>query len=126
MPVADMIRALRERLSVVLGSPLAWEPEGASEEMKRQVINEILDKVAAGLSDLGKTRLFHDRIKEWRHAYHGHSGPGSTRARDIDGIYDAAAPTPTETADENASKFVAAIRAIVKEAVEAAGGRFQA
>ena len=30
------------------------------------------------------------------------------------------APTPTETADENASKFVAAIRAIVNEAVEAA------
>ncbi|MGO8678205.1 MAG: hypothetical protein ACLQVX_20370 [Limisphaerales bacterium] len=126
MPVADMIWALRERLAVVLGSPLAWKPDGGSEEMKRQVINEILDKVAAGLSDLGKTRLFHDRIKEWRDAYHGHSGPGSTRARarDIDGIYDAAAPTPTEIADENASKFVAAIRAIVNEAVEAAGGRF--
>lgn len=127
MPVADMIGALRERLAVVLGSPLAWEPEGASEEMKRQVVNEILDKVAAKLAELGKMRLFDDRIKDWVKAYYDHSGPGSTRgrARDIDGIYDSAAPTPTDKADENASKFVAAIRAIVKEAVEAVGGRFQ-
>lgn len=127
MPVADLIGALRERLALVLGSPLAWEPDGASDEMKRQVINEILDKIASKLSELGKTRLFHDRIKDWGKAYYDHSGPGSTRgrARDIDSIYDAAAPTPTDKADENASKFVAAIRAIVKEAVEAVGGRFQ-
>ena len=127
MPVADMIGALRERLSVVLGSPLCWEPEEAPEEMKRQVINEILDQVAGKLVELGKTRLFHDRTNDWSKAYYAHSGTGSTRdrARDIDSIYDTAAPTPTDKADKNANEFVAKIRAIVKEAVEAAGGRFQ-
>jgi hypothetical protein len=126
MPVADMIGALRERLAEVLGSPLRWEPAGAPDEMKRQVTNEILDKVAGNLEQLGKSRLFQDRTKEWSRAYYEHSGRGSTRdrARDIDGIYDIAAPTPTDKADENASNFVAAIRAIVKEAVEASGGRF--
>jgi hypothetical protein len=121
-----MIGALRERLAVVLASPLRWEPDGAPQDMKRQVINEILDKVAGKLEQLGKSRLFQERTKEWSKAYYEHSGPGSTRARarDIDTIYDTAAPTPTDKADENASKFVAAIRTIVKEAVEAAGGRF--
>jgi hypothetical protein len=126
MPVADMIGALRERLSVVLASPLRWEQDGAPEEMKRQVINEILDKVAGKLGDLGKTRLFYERIKDWSKAYSEHSGPGSTkaRARDIEAIYDNAAPTPTDKADKNANEFVASIRTIVKEAVEAAGGKF--
>ena len=126
MPVADMIGALRERLAVVLASPLRWEPDGAPQDMKRQVINEILDKVAGKLEQLGKSRLFQERTKEWSKAYYEPSGRGSTRARarDIDTIYDTAAPTPTDKADENASKFVAAIRTIVKEAVEAAGGRF--
>jgi hypothetical protein len=126
MPVADMITALRERLSVVLALPLKWEPENAPEEMKRQVVNEILGKVAGKLEGLGKSRLFQERTKEWSKAYYEHSGRGSTRdrARDIDNIYDTAAPTPTDKADENASNFVAAIRTIVKEAVEAADGRF--
>jgi hypothetical protein len=127
MPVADFIGALRERMSVVLGTPLKWEPDGASEEMKRQVVNEILDEVAKGLVELGKTRLFQDRTKEWATAYYDHSGPGSTRgrARDIDSIYDIAAPTPTDKADENVSKFVAAITGIVKSAVDKVGGKFQ-
>jgi len=127
MPVADLIRELRERMAVVLSTPLKWEPDGASEEMKRQVVNEILDGVASGLTELSKTRLFQERTTEWGNAYYAHSGPGSTRgrARDIDMIYDIAAPTPTEKADENASKFVTAITTIVKESVTKAGGRFQ-
>ena len=127
MPVADFIGALRERLSLVLADPLRWEPDGATDEMKRQVVNEILDEVANGLVKLGKSRLFQDRTKEWARAYYDHSGKGSTRgrARDIDSIYDIAAPTPTDKADDNASKFVAAITGIVKAAVEKAGGKFQ-
>src|SRR5205807_2320404 len=114
------------RMAGVLGTPLKWEPDGASEEMKRQVISEILDGIAAGFVELGKSRLFDERTKDWAKAYYDHSGPGSTRgrARDIDSIYDTAAPTPTDKADENASKFVAVITGIVKEAVVKAGGRF--
>ena len=127
MPVADFASALRERLAFVLADPLQWEPAQGTEEMKRQVVNEILDEVAKGLAQLSITRMFHDRSKEWAKAYYEHSGPGSTRdrAHDIDAIYDLAAPTPTEKANENASKFVAAITGIVRTAVEKAGGKFQ-
>jgi hypothetical protein len=90
------VRPLRERLAKVLATPLRRAPDGASEEMKRQVINEILDGVAAGLVGPGKSRL-----------------------------YDAQAKLPAAKADDNAGKFGAAIARIVKDALEKAGGKFQ-
>ena len=39
--------------------------------------------------------------------------------------YGTVAPTPTDKADENASKFLMAIRAIVNEALESEGGKFE-
>jgi hypothetical protein len=127
MPVADFSSALREKLSYVLADPLRWEPEGATEEMKRQVINEILDEFAKNLAGTSKTRLFQERTKEWRRAYYDYSGPGSTRkrAQDIDALYDMAAPIPSDKANENVSRFVATITGIVRAAVEKAGGKFQ-
>jgi hypothetical protein len=65
-------------------------------------------------------------VKDWVTAY-AHRGAGSTydRARDIDGIYDIAAPIPDEAGNENASKLVAEISGVVKSAVLDAGGKFQ-
>jgi len=125
-PVADFIRLLIERVTVVLDSPLRWEPEGATEEMKRQVIADIASAVHAKLHELGQTRIFHDRVKEWSDAY-AHSGTGSARERalDIEGIYGKAAPIPGEVADPNASSLVASMRDLVKLAVEDAGGILQ-
>jgi len=126
MPVADFILRLSEHIIVFLGSPIKWEPDNASEEMKRQVVDEIARQVFSELHSLGTQRLFHERVKEWMVAY-SHRGSGSTsiRARDIEGIYDAAAPIPGKAGNENTSKFVASLTHVVKDAVRKAGGSFQ-
>ena len=125
-PVADFIARLIEHVTVVLSNPLRWEPESATEEMKRQVIADIASVVHGKLHELGESRLFHERVKEWSVAY-SHRGTGSARERamDIDGIYGVAAPIPGETGDPHSSALVASIKALVQEAVESAGGDFE-
>ena len=125
-PVADFILRLSEHIIVFLGSPLRWVPAYAPEEMKRQVVDEIARRVFTDLHELGAQRLFHERVKEWAVAYsHRDTGSAGKRARDIDGIYDAAAPIPGEAANENASQLVAAITGTVKNSVAKSGGVFQ-
>ncbi len=125
-PVADFISRLIEHVTVVLSTPLRWDPDNAPEEMKRQVIADIASAVHNKLHELGETRLFHERVKEWSVAY-SHRGTGSSRERalDIEGIYGVAAPIPGEMADSHSSALVASIKAFVQEAVESAGGAFE-
>jgi hypothetical protein len=125
-PVADFISRLSEQLIVFLGSPIRWEPEIASEEMKRQVIDGIARQVYTNLHALGAQRIFHERVRDWSVAY-SHRGTGSTseRARDIDRIYESAAPIPREAGNEHTSKFITALTSVVKEAVHTAGGRVE-
>ena len=126
-PVADFITRLIEHVTVVLSTPLRWDPEDAPEEMKRQVISDIASAIDGKLHDLGRTRLLDDRVKEWIVAYsHRKEGSARKRALDIEGIYGGAAPIPGEAADANASALVSAVKTVVKEAVEATGGRVDA
>ena len=94
--------------------------------MKRQVIADIASVVHGKLHELGESRLFHERVKEWSVAY-SHRGTGSTRERpmDIEGIYGVAAPVPGETGDPHSMALVASSKELVKEAVENAGGDFE-
>jgi len=125
-PVADFIARLIEHVTVVLSNPLRWDPESAPEEMKRQVIADIASAVHSKLHELGETRLFHERVKEWGVAY-SHRGTGSSRERamDIEGIYGVAAPIPGEAADPQSTALVASIKAFVQDAVESVGGEFE-
>ncbi len=125
-PVADFILELSKHISIFLSAPVLWDPKHASDEMKRQVANQIAQKVFSELHRLGQQRFFHDRVKDWVAAY-AHRGTGSTydRARDIEEIYDVAAPIPGEAGNENACKLVAEINGVVKAAVLEAGGKFQ-
>ncbi len=125
-PVADFIAKLIEHVSVFLSTPLRWEPDNGDEDMKREAVTEISRAVYRQLHTMGEQRLFHERVMDWAAAY-SHSGTGSARerAKDIDSIYNVAAPIPGETADPNASVLVAAINTVVKDAVQKAGGKFQ-
>lgn len=125
-PVADFIARLIEHVTVVLSNPLRWSPENAPEEMKRQVIADIASAVHGKLHELGETRLFHERVKEWSMAY-SHRGTGSSRERaiDIEGIYGVAAPIPGEAADPHSTALVASIKSFVQAAVESTGGEFE-
>ena len=124
-PVADFILCLSERISVFLSSPIHWEPVEASEEMKRQVTDEVARQVFAQLHILGSQRLFHERLREWEVAYsHRSTGSAGKRAHDIEGIYNAGAPIPGEAGNPPSSEFVAEITRVVSEAVHHAGGKF--
>ncbi len=125
-PVADFIARLIEHVTVVISTPLKWVPEDAPEEMKRQVVSEITSEVHAELHALAESRLFHERVKAWSIAY-SHRGTGSTRerARDIEAIYEQAAPIPGEMADPRASEFVASVLKVAQAAVERKGGMFE-
>jgi len=98
--VADFIARFIEHVTVVLSTPLRWSPEQAPEEMKRQVIADISSEIHGRLHDLGESRLFRERLAEWRAAY-SYRGTGSSHARalEIDGIYEVAAPIPSEIAE---------------------------
>src|SRR2546426_1528205 len=125
-PVADFIARLIEHVMVVISTPLKWVPEDAPEEMKRQVVSEITSEVHAELHALAESRLFHERVKEWSIAY-SHRGTGSTRerARDIEAIYEQAAPIPGEMADPRASEFVASVLRVAQAVVERKGWMFE-
>ena len=101
-------------------------PEDAPEEMKRQVVSEITSEVHAELHALAESRLFHERVKEWSIAY-SYRVTGSTRgrARDIEAIYEQAAPIPGEMADPRTSEFVASVLKVAQAAVERKGGMFE-
>jgi GTPase Era involved in 16S rRNA processing len=125
-PVADFIARLIEHVTVVLSNPVRWEPENAPEEMRRQVVADISSAVHGKLHELGESRLFHERVKEWSVAY-SHRGTGSSRERamDIEGIYGVAAPIPSQVADPHSNALVSSIKMLVQEAVEGAGGDFE-
>jgi hypothetical protein len=125
-PVADFIARLIEHVTVVLSNPLRWEPDNAPEPMTRQVVADISSAVHSKLHELGESRLFHERVKEWSIAY-SHRGTGSARDRalDIEGIYGVAAPVPGESGDPHGTALVASIKTLVQQAVEEARGAFE-
>lgn len=81
-----------------------------------------LNKTLRGFS---VRRLIQQRFHEWAEAYTRHHGWGSarTRARAVDTIYDAAAPVPAETPDAHGNEFLREIRLLVREAIQAGGGK---
>jgi len=125
-PVADFILRLSEQISVFLESPVRWEPAHAPDEMKRQVVSEIVRRVFSDLHEMGAQRLLHDRVMAWAKAY-GHRGDGSTyeRAKDIEGIYGLAAPLQGEGPSDRTKELVSAILTIVKSSMSKSGGSFE-
>ena len=126
-PVADLINALQTHVRPFLEAPLRWEPPtGATDEMMAFAIDRIAQAVSQRLHDWVGTRLVRDRIIKWQEAY-GHRGVGSARdrRRDIESIYSEAAPVPGQIADPPSNEFLREIRMLIRDAVEAGGGRLE-
>jgi hypothetical protein len=126
-PVADLIDALQTHVRPFLGSPLRWEPaNGATDEMMAFAIDRIAQKLSQRLHDWVGTRLVRDRIIKWQRAY-GHRGVGSARERrrDIESIYSEAAPVPGQIADPPSNEFLREIRLLIRNAVDAGGGKLE-
>jgi len=124
-PVADFRARLIEQVRPFLEEPLQWEPSPGTEEMRVQAVDAISRAVSKTVEDFAKDRVLISRATEWLDAYASHRGPGSTRerSRDVDTIYDKAAPVPGGTADPAANAFLLEIRKLVQGAITTTGGK---
>lgn len=123
-PVADLEQAIRDRVYVFLENPVTWRPPTDDPDQKALAVAAVCAEVNARLREFSLRRVIEQRFPDWADAFTAHSGTGSTwrRARAIDGIYDIAAPVPGETPDGYGNEFLREVRALVREAIRAAGG----
>jgi hypothetical protein len=131
MPVADLIECLQERLQAFLSHPIGWvgddkknvPREEVTEEAKEKAIESVVTTVHARLHAIAPQRLLAARLSEWAAAY-GHSGAGSTvvRARDMRSIYEHAVPIPSDTASEDAMRFLDDVAELVEKVIDENGG----
>jgi energy-coupling factor transporter ATP-binding protein EcfA2 len=122
-PVADLRRELADRLFVVLQNPVKWQGAEPVDDKKQAVFEQIAGEITRRMASLAKSRLWNERIDDWRSAYDKH-GRGSTfvRARIIGhDIYQGAAPIPAEIPSPDQNTFLRQIVAEVKQAMEDAG-----
>jgi hypothetical protein len=122
-PLADLQERLMEEISKFLDAPAGWTRPPKGEEEAQQATALVKKSVFGALQAFLHGRLISDRLKEWRDAYN-QSGKGSAtrRAHDISEIYDAAAPVPGAVVTNETREFLAGMRRIVHEAIQAAGG----
>ena len=122
-PVADFRARLLEQVRPFLEEPLRWKPSPGSDEMRAQAVDAISREVSKAVEDFAKDRVLVRRATEWMKAY-SHRGHGSTwvRSREVETIYDIAAPIPGGTADPAANAFLLEIRKLLRKAIRAGGG----
>jgi hypothetical protein len=126
-PVADLIASLQAHIRPFLEIPIRWDPaQGATDEMKAHAIDRIAQEVSLRLHELSANRVMSSRVIAWREA-HAHRGVGSvaTRRRDVEFIYEQAAPIPGEVADSTANEFMREIRILLRDAIREAGGELE-
>jgi hypothetical protein len=121
-PLSDLIRDLSECLAAFISTPRDWKPGKPSDEQCEAATAMVAREVFSRLHGLAKDRLFLKQLKEWGIAY-SYRGIGSTRlrARDIQGIYDVAAPIPLEIPSSESAAFLDRMRELFRDAAEAAG-----
>ena len=122
-PVADLTDRLSRELRIFLDRPSRWNPANASEEEQQAVINAIAQEVFRRVSALARERLFLAQTPAWLTAFE-RSGKGSatTRAFDIEAIFDVAAPHPDERFSRASVEFQRELRLLVREAILEQGG----
>ena len=123
-PVADLMGRLSESISKFLASPDRWEPTTQDEAEKERAVAAVQQAVSTQLHRFVPEVLLAEPRPDWLAAF-DFKGYGSTgrRARRIQAIYETAAPIPAEPLDPRAAEFLRAVRVLVYEAIDAAGGR---
>lgn len=124
-PVSDLEQAIRDTVYIFLENPVKWDPPTEDPDLRALSIAAVCAEVNARLRRFTMRRVIAERFPDWSDAYAGHSGTGSTRrrARAIEDIYQTAAPVPGESPDRHGNQFLIEIRELVREAIQAAGGR---
>ena len=122
-PVADLVRQLQSSISRWLDNPSGWTREPDNEDERQAVINAIRRRVFMQVHTLAEQRIISAHIPGWRNAW-GFSGPGSSRerAREMERIYDYAAPSVSSVMDGQSQEFLDQVIGIVKDSIEESGG----
>lgn len=125
-PLADLQGRLMEEISKFLDAPADWTRAPEDDDEAQQATATVKKSVFAALHAYIHNRMVTEALQGWRQAY-SRAGKGSAthRAYDIDGIYDSAAPVPGSVVSNEAREFLAGLRKIVHEAIEAAGGEIR-
>lgn len=115
-----------EEIFKFLDAPADWTRAPGDDDEAQQATAMVKKSIFVALHAYIHNRMVTGALQELRRAY-SRSGEGSAthRAYDIDGIYDNAAPVPGSVVSNEARQFLARLRQIVHEAIEAAGGEIR-
>ena len=115
-PVADLVRQLQTGISLWLSNPARWTRQRKSEDEGQEAINAIRQNVYVQIHAFAEKRLIASHMVGWTTAF-SFRGTGSSheRARRMDRIYDAAAPSITSTMDPSSQEFLDEVKSIVQE-----------
>ena len=124
-PVADLVRQLQNGISFWLNDPAGWTRQPENEAERQAAIDEIRRKVYIRIHKLAEDRLIISHARDWRTAF-AFSGTGSSnqRAKEMDRIYNAAAPSIIFQMAE-AQEFTSQVFQLVKDAIQESGGSLQ-
>jgi adenylate kinase family enzyme len=122
-PVADLRKALLDRIYVFVQNPLRWEGAEPEDDEKQVIFDTFADTIARRMLVLAVQRVWQQKAQEWRTAY-DKRGRGSTFVRaDVIGwqIFVPAAPIPDLTPSMDRNQFLRDVANAVKEAAEECG-----
>jgi hypothetical protein len=123
-PIADLIQDLLNGFNNFIAKPLKWEPVSVTEESQQQSKARIKQELDGRLKSYISKSLYLERRSEWHDAFVPRGkGSAVVRSRIVQGIYDTVSPIPGETPSSDLNRFLKELRIIVKESIEAAGGK---
>jgi hypothetical protein len=128
-PIANLVERLQERVSSFLAEPLSWSPAlptDGTEELSLQAVDNIRREVHQRLLELSRRRMIDERLSGWVEAFEL-KGIGSTRtrAKELLGLYESAAPVPNEMPGPDSNEFLFELRELVADSIEAGGGKLR-
>lgn len=123
-PIADLKKELTESVTDFIANPREWEPRAAAEEDRARAAERVRQEMSLRIQTLVEARLRVDQTVQWQDAYaFAGTGSGLRRSLKIWGIYQEAAPVPTNVPNRESTTLLDLIRSIFLDAVTAAGGR---
>lgn len=123
-PVSDLFSSLRDNLYAFIEEPYDWTETDADAELKEASLEAVRQELSKRLFQFASVRLWLNQTDGWTRA-HLRRGNGSTfeRADDIRGINRRAMALQQEVTPRVFSDVLTEIFELVRESVEASGGR---
>ena len=126
-PVADLVTHLTEAINRFLNHPLRWENDSGlagSQKAQDTILDKIRQNVADEITSYALQQLIEQSLPSWLQAlkYRG-TGSALPRAKEIQGIYQMAAPPIADVLDADSARFLQGLQQKVYQAIRRGGGR---